>query len=65
MIDSFTQSGLNMMILYVSSRSKSVCVLTFAGSSSLISRGKNNLLSDDLLQMIGDIMFDNPFAEQH
>jgi hypothetical protein len=51
MIVSFIQSGLNMMVLYMSNRSKSIYDSTFVGpsSSSSISRGKNSLLSDDLL----------------
>jgi hypothetical protein len=40
MIDSFIQNGLNMMILYVSRRSKFVCVLTSIGLSNLVGRGK-------------------------
>jgi hypothetical protein len=39
-----------------------MCVTTFAGLSNAVSRGKNNLLSDDLLQRIDDTMFDNPFV---
>ena len=65
MIDSFTQNGLNMMVLYVNSWSKSMCVLIYIGPSNSVSRGKNNLLSIDLLQKINDTMFDNPFADQH
>ena len=49
MIDSFIQSSLNMMILYVSSQSKSLYVPNFVGFSNSIGRGKNSLLSDDLL----------------
>uniref|UniRef100_A0A2K1XCT1 Uncharacterized protein n=1 Tax=Populus trichocarpa TaxID=3694 RepID=A0A2K1XCT1_POPTR len=65
MIDSFTQNGLNMIILYVISRPQSVCVPISARPSNSVSRGKRSLLSDDLLQMIGNTMFDNPFAKQH
>jgi len=49
MIVSFIQSGLNMMVLYTSNRSKSMYDSTFVGPSSSISRGKSSLLSDDLL----------------
>jgi hypothetical protein len=48
-IDSFTQSGLNMIVLYMSSRPKSVFVLTFVGPSNLVSKGKNSILLVDLL----------------
>jgi len=65
MSDYFIQSGLKMMILCVSSRPKFVCVSTSAGLSNSVDRGKNSFLSDDLLQMINDIMFDNRFAYQH
>jgi hypothetical protein len=65
MIDSFIQSGLNMMVLYMSNQSRSDFFSTFVGPSKLVSRGKNNLLSDDLLQKIYDTMFDNPFPDQH
>jgi hypothetical protein len=51
-----------MMVLYVSSLQKSMCVTTFACLSNAVSRGKNSLLSDDLLQRIDDTMFDNPFV---
>jgi hypothetical protein len=61
-IDSFIQNGLNMMVLYVSGLQKSMCVTTFACLSNAVSRGKNSLLSDDLLQRIDDTMFDNPFV---
>jgi len=54
-----------MMMLYMSSRSKSICVLTYVGPSNSVSRGKNNLLSIVLLQRIDDTMFDYPFADQH
>jgi hypothetical protein len=40
MIDFFIQKGLNMMILYVSSRTKFVCVLTFIDPSNSVGRGK-------------------------
>jgi len=49
MIVSFIQSGLNMIVLYTSNRSKSMYDSTFVGPSSSISRGKSSLLSDDLL----------------
>jgi hypothetical protein len=39
-----------------------VCVLIFDSPSNSVSRGKNSLLSDDLLERIDDIMFDNPFG---
>ena len=53
------------MILYVSSWLESVRVSTSTGLSNSISKGKNNLLLDDLLQSIDDIMFDNSFVDQH
>lgn len=53
------------MILRVSSRSKSICVSTSTRPSNSVGRDKNSLLSDDLLRMIYDIMFGNPFAYQH
>jgi hypothetical protein len=40
-------------------------VSTSTGLSNSISKGKNNLLLDDLLQSIDDIMFDNSFVDQH
>jgi hypothetical protein len=40
-------------------------VSTFADLSNLVSKGKNNLLSNDLLQMINDTMFDNIFVDQY
>jgi hypothetical protein len=42
-----------------------VRVSTSTGLSNSISKGKNNLLLDDLLQSIDDIMFDNSFVDQH
>ena len=42
-----------------------MCVLIYIGPSNSVSRGKNNLLSIDLLQKINDTMFDNLFADQH
>jgi hypothetical protein len=62
MIDFFTQNGLNMMVLYISIWPKSVCVLISAGPSNSVSRGKNSLFSDDLLQRTDDTMFDNSFV---
>jgi len=63
-----------MMILYVSSQPKSLCVPTSGqicisvsqsiGSSKSVNKRKNSLLSDDLLQGINDTMFDNPFTNQ-
>jgi len=47
--DSFIQNGLNMMILYVSSRSKLVSVVIFVGPLNLISKNKIDLLLDDLM----------------
>jgi len=44
MIDSFIQSGLNMMILYVNNRPKFIFVPTYAGLLKSISKDKNNLL---------------------
>jgi hypothetical protein len=38
---------------------------TYVGLSKSVSRGKNNLLLDDLLQMIDDTMFINPSTDQH
>jgi hypothetical protein len=64
-IDSFIQSGSNIMILYVSSRSKSVCVPTSIGPSNSVGRDKNSLSSNDLLQRINNTMFDNHFADQY
>jgi hypothetical protein len=65
MINFFIQSGLNIMILYVNSRPKFLYVSTFADLSNPVSKGKNNLLSNDLLQMINDTMFDNIFVDQY
>jgi hypothetical protein len=62
MIDSFIQSGLNIMTLYASSRPKFMSVPTSASLLKSASRGKNNLLLNDLLQKINDTMFDNLFA---
>jgi hypothetical protein len=49
MIDFFIQSGLNMMILYVSSQPKYMCVSTSIGPSNSDGRGKISLLSNDML----------------
>jgi hypothetical protein len=65
MINFFIQSGLNIMILYVNSRPKFLYVSTFVDLSNPVSKGKNNLLSNDLLQMINDTMFDNIFVDQY
>jgi len=65
MINFFIQSSLNMMIFYVSSQSKSLCVLNFAGFSNSVGRGKNSLLLDDLLHRINDTMFDNACGDQY
>jgi len=65
MNDSLIQNGLNMIILYVSSWTKNVFVPTSYGLSKLVSKGKNSLLSDNLLQTIDDTIFDNSFADQH
>jgi len=59
-VGSFIKSGLNMMVLYVS-----MCVSTSVGPLKSVSRGNNSLWSDDLLQLINDTMFDNPFADQY
>ena len=58
-INFFIQSGLNIMVLYVSSLPKSLCVptsnqicinaLQYVGPLKSVSRGKNNLFSNDLL----------------
>jgi len=53
------------MILYMSSRSKSLRITTFASPSKSVSRGKNNLVLDDLLMRIDDTMFDNLFVNQY
>jgi len=65
MINSFIQSGLNMMVLYMSNQSKFIFVVTYAGPLKSVSKDKNNLLSDDLLQMIDDTIFGNLFVDQH
>ena len=49
----------------MNNRLKSVFFPTYVGLSKSVSRGKNNLLLDDLLQMIDDTMFINPFTDQH
>jgi hypothetical protein len=49
----------------MTSRSKSICVLTYVDPSNSVSRGKNNLLLIILLQRIDDTMFDYQFADQH
>jgi hypothetical protein len=49
----------------VNSQPKSVYVSTSANPSNSISTGKNIVLSDDLLQIIDDTMFDNPFVDQY
>jgi hypothetical protein len=52
-----------MMVLYMSSQSRSLCAPTSVGPSKSISRGKKSLLLDDLLQRIDDIVFDNQFVD--
>ena len=49
----------------MNSQPKSVYVSTSANPSNSISTGKNSVLSDDLLQIIDDTMFDNPFVDQY
>ena len=49
----------------MNSQPKSVYVSTSANPSNSISTGKNSVLSDDLLQIIYDTMFNNPFVDQH
>ena len=56
---------LTNLVLYVNSQPKSVYVSTSANPSNSISTGKNIVLSDDLLQIIDDTMFDNPFVDQY
>jgi hypothetical protein len=67
MIDSFIQNSLNMMILYMSCRSKSVRVSTSVSPSNLVNKGKNNLLSNDLLWRIDDhlLMLNIHYTEFH
>jgi len=75
MIDFFIQNELNIMILYMSSKPKSLCLPTSSwicksasqstDLSKSVNRGKTNLLLDDLLQKVNDTLFDNPFADQH
>jgi len=64
-IDSFIQNDLKIITLYASSRSKFMFVPTFASILKSFSRGKNNLLLNDLLQKINNTMFDNLFVDQH
>jgi len=47
--DSFIQNGLNMMILYMSSRSKLVSVAISVGLLNLIGKNKIDLLLDGLM----------------
>jgi len=42
-----------------------MCVPISTNPSKLVSRGKNNLLSDDLLRRTNETMFDNSFINQH
>jgi len=49
----------------MSSRSKSLCITTFASPSKSVSRWKNNLVLDDLLMRIDDTMFDNLLVNQY
>ena len=56
---------LTNLVLYVNSQPKFVYVSTSANPSNSISTGKNSVLSDDLLQIIYDIMFNNSFVDQH
>ena len=65
MNDSLIQSGLNMIVLYVNSWPKNVFVPTSSSLSKLVSKWKNSLLSDNLMQTIDDTIFDNLFADQH
>jgi len=65
MVYSFIQSGLNIMVLHVVSRSKSVYLPTSDGSSKSVSKGKITLLSNYLLQRIYDTMFHNLFTDQY
>jgi hypothetical protein len=74
MMNYFIQSELNVVILYVSSRPNSLCPNFWSNRykpsqsaclSRLVSKGKNNLSLDDLLQMSDDTMLDNSFVDQH
>jgi hypothetical protein len=47
----------------VSSQPKFIGVPTFVGLSNSVSKGKHSLLSNDLLQRINDIIFNNPFIK--
>jgi hypothetical protein len=47
----------------VSSQPKFVGVSIFVGLSNSVSKGKHSLLSNNLLQRINDIMFNNPFIK--
>jgi hypothetical protein len=49
MKDSFIQNDLNMMILYVSSRSKLVSIPTYIGPLNSVGKDKIDLLLDDLM----------------
>jgi hypothetical protein len=61
MKDSFIQNGLNMMILYVSNRSKLISVSISVGPLNSVGKDKIDLLLDDLMKMINYAILDNFF----
>jgi len=58
---SFIQNGLNMMILYVSNRSKLISVSISVGPLNSVGKDKIDLLLDDLMKMINYAILDNFF----
>ena len=55
---------MNIIVLYVSSRPKSTYISTSASPSNSIGKGRNSLLSNYLMHMKNDTMFDNFFVGQ-
>jgi hypothetical protein len=55
---------MNIIVLYVSSRPKSTYISTSASPSNSVGKCRNSLLSNYLMHMKNDIMFDNFFIGQ-
>jgi len=56
---------MNIIVLYVNNRPKSIYISTFVSPPNSVGKSKNNLLSNYLMRMRNDTMFDDRFAGQH
>jgi len=55
---------MNIIVLYVNNRPKSIHISTFVSPPNSVGKSKNSLLSNYLMRMRNDTMFDNIFAGQ-